>query len=107
MVKEIESVTFGTVLNMPAVVISGPFDFMSSKIDTFVEGLIGKGTASIVLDLSASHYLTSMGIATIFKLIKKINAAGGMLHIAGATDDMKEVIQLSNVNAYVSYIDDY
>lgn len=105
MAQALESVTFGTVLNMPAIVISGPFDFMSSKIDTFIEERIGKDTVSIVLDLSASHYLTSMGIATIFKLIKKMKAAGGILHIAGATDDMKELLQLSNVTAYISYID--
>ncbi len=59
---------------------------------------------NIVLDLTAAYYITSMGIATMFKMIKKIRAAAGELHITGATDDMTDLIELGKMDAYITYI---
>ena len=89
---------------MPSISIAGPFDFMSRKLDACVDELIGKGETDIVLDLSETHYLTSRGIATMFKMIKKIQAAGGELHITGATDDMQELIEQGKMDEYITYI---
>ena len=89
---------------MPSIAITGPFDFMNANLDACVEGFISKGEADIVLDLSQTHYLTSRGIASMFKIIKKIRAAGGELHITGATDDMQELIELGRMDEYITYI---
>ncbi|MBN1576538.1 MAG: STAS domain-containing protein [Chitinispirillaceae bacterium] len=104
MTQDTDNFTFGDVLGMPAIIITGPFDFMNANIDAFVDDIISKGLMNLVLDLTAAHYITSTGIATIVKIIKKIKAAGGLLHLAGATDDMMELVKLGHMDTYVSYI---
>ena len=104
MTQETENFSFGEYMGIPAITIKGPFDFMNSKIDLFVDDQIGKGNVTLMLNLSATHYLTAMGIAALFKIIKKLSAAGGLLHILGPTDDMIEMIKMGKMYQYVSYI---
>lgn len=104
MIQKSGEFTAGRLNNMPSLTISGPFDFVNPKLDALVEDLIEKGEKSIVLDLSQSLYFTSRGMATMFKMIKKIRSSGGRLHITGATEDMKEVIELGRINEFISYV---
>jgi len=96
--------SFGEMMESPALIIRGPFDFMDNKIDMWVDDQIGKGNSSIVLDLSKTHYITAIGIAALFKCIKKVNGANGLIHIIGATEDMMELIRLGKMDQYVSYL---
>jgi anti-anti-sigma factor len=104
MTQETGGYSFGTLINLPALAINGPFDFMHPKIDEWVAEQIDKGNTAVVLDLTAAYYITAMGFAAMFKMVKKISAAGGLLHIAGATPDMIELITLGKMDKYVSYI---
>jgi len=104
MTQELGDFSFGTIINVPAIIIKGPFDFTHQKIDIWIDEQIAKGTISVILDLSAAHYITSMGIACMFKIVRKISTAGGMLHIAGATSDMVELISLAKLDRFISYI---
>lgn len=96
--------SFGEMMNSPSLSIKGPFDFIDNKIDMWIDDQIGKGNSSIILDLSETHYITAIGIAALFKFIKKINGANGLIHITGATEDMMELIKLGKMDQYVSYI---
>jgi anti-anti-sigma regulatory factor len=98
--------SFGERLDFPSIIISGPFDFMDPKIDAWVDERLDRGDTALLLDLGAAHYLTAAGIACMFKIVKKIGGAGGLLHIAGATGDMIELITLGKMDRYVSYIVD-
>jgi ABC-type transporter Mla MlaB component len=98
------SFSFGEMMDSPSLTIKGPFDFMDAKIDLWIDDQVGKGNASIVLNLSRTHYITAIGIAALFKCIKKIHGAGGLIHIVGATEDMVELIRLGKMDQYVSYI---
>ena len=106
MSNETEKLTFGTLFSMPSVAIYGPFDFMSVRIDTFVDEQIGKGSTNVVLDLRTAYYITAEGLASIFKLVKKMRSSGGLLHIYGATQDMTELLSFANIAAYVSLVSD-
>ncbi len=96
----------GRLFDMPSVVVNGPFDFLDSGFDARVDEIIGKGEKNIVLDMTSAHYITAQGIASMFKMIKKIGAVGGELHITGATDDMQEIIELCGLDEYITYISD-
>jgi anti-anti-sigma factor len=97
-------VVFGERMGTPALYIKGPFDFMHLKIDAWVDEQLAQGNSTLVLDLTETNYLTAMGIASMFKIVKKLTKTGGMLHILGATDDMVELIKLGKLDKYISYI---
>lgn len=104
--QETDKVTFDTLFGMPSVAIQGPFDFMSAKIDTFVDEQIAQGGTSVVLDLRAAYYISAEGLATIFKLVKKMRAINGLLHVCGATQDMAELLSFANIDTYISFVSD-
>lgn len=97
-------ITFGERMGIPALSIKGPFDFMDPRIDAWVDEQAAGGNSTLALDLSETHYLSAMGIACMFKIMKKLTKTGGLLHIIGATDDMVELIKLGKLDKYVSYI---
>ena len=104
MAQEPVSFTFGKVMDIPSIAIKGPFDFVHPKIDAWVDEQLDTGAATLVLDLSATHYITAQGFASMYKIIKKVSGARGLLHIAGATEDMIELISLGKMDRYVSFI---
>lgn len=96
--------SFGTMMGLPSINIKGPFDFIDAEIDSWVDDQISSHHEAIILDLSDCHYITAYGVATIFKIVKKISSTGGILHISGATEDMLEIITLAKLDRYVSII---
>ena len=103
MTIESGEVVFGVRKGVPALSIKGPFDFMHSKIDAWMDEQVAAGITALVLDLTETHYLTAMGIACMFKIVKKLTKTGGLLTIIGATDDMVELIKMGMLDKYVSY----
>jgi anti-anti-sigma regulatory factor len=103
MTHDTDEVVFGEWMGVPALYIKGPFDFMHSGIDRWVDEQVAAGKSMLALDLTETHYLTAMGVACMFKIVKKLTKRGGVLQIIGATDDMVELIKLGKLDKYVSF----
>jgi anti-anti-sigma factor len=104
MSNDSEKVLFGKVADIPAIAIRGPFDFMSTEIDRWMDEQIENGVTTLVLDLTDAHYITAQGIATMYKMVKKLSEVKGLLNINGATEDMVELIKLGKMEQYITYL---
>lgn len=94
----------GKVQNMDSIEIIGPFDSIDEQVDELAKRIFDDGKVDIVFDLKGTSYLTSSGIATLIKILKHVQQAGGTLAITGATDDMMDLVRLARLDKYIRFI---
>jgi anti-anti-sigma factor len=87
-----------------AITINGPLDFNDTLIVTMVQQIINEGKTAIALDLSKASYVSSPGIATIIKVIKKLQVVGGQLLIIGATPDMVNCFSTARIDRFMKFM---
>lgn len=94
----------GTVSDIDAIVVTGPFDFDDGRVDVIAEDILKKGTNRIAFEMSQTDYLTSPGIAAIIKVLKRVQALNGTLYIGGATADMIDLLRLTKLGDYLTFL---
>jgi anti-anti-sigma regulatory factor len=62
-----------------------------------------EGKKILAFDLSKSTYVTSPGVASVIKVLKKVRAIQGELFISGATEDMIDVLRLANIDDFIRF----
>jgi anti-anti-sigma factor len=87
-----------------AIEINGPLDFNDTLVISLVQQILHEGKTTIALDLSKASYVSSPGIATIIKVIKKLQAVGGQLLITGATPDMANCFSTARIDRFMKFI---
>lgn len=87
-----------------AIEINGPLDFNDALIVTLVQQIINEGKTAIALDLSKASYVSSPGIATIIKVIKKLQAVNGQMLIVGATPDMLNCFATARIDRFMKIV---
>lgn len=87
-----------------AIEINGPLDFNDTLIVTLVQQIINEGKKALALDLSKASYVSSPGIATIIKVIKKLQVVGGQLLIIGATPDMVNCFSTARIDRFMKFM---
>jgi anti-anti-sigma factor len=87
-----------------AIEISGPLDFNDVLIVTLVQQIIKEGKTAIALDLFKASYVSSPGIATIIKVIKKLQTVNGQLVVVGATPDMLNCFSMARIDRFMKFI---
>jgi len=87
-----------------AIEITGPLDFNDTLVNTIAQQIIGEGKKVLGLDLSKASYVSSPGIATIIKVIKKMQAVEGKLVIIGSTEDMKNCFAMARIDRFMTFI---
>ncbi len=86
-----------------SIQIIGPFNFTDGHVDTIADQVLQEGKQMLAIDLSKSTYVTSPGVASVIKVLKKVRAAGGMLYISGATADMVDILRLANIDDFIRF----
>ncbi|MEO5851861.1 MAG: STAS domain-containing protein [Nocardioides sp.] len=65
---------------------------------TAVDELVGQGASRIVIDLSDTSFVDSSGLGALVGGLKSARQAGGDLRIAGAAEQVRTVLALTNLD---------
>jgi anti-anti-sigma factor len=87
-----------------SIEIAGPFDFNDPTIDSIATQVLEEGKQCIAFDLSRVSYITSPGLSSVVKVLKKIQAINGLLYIKGATPDMVDLFRLAAVDKFIRFM---
>ncbi len=94
----------GLVGDLDSIEITGPFDFNDPQVDSFAAQIIEEGKNSLAFDFTKVTYVTSPGVSCIVKVLKRIQAANGILYIHNATTDMKDLFQLAHIDRFIKFM---
>ena len=86
----------GSRLNM----VSAP------ELRATVEKAVASGNNRVVVDLSGTEFMDSSGLGALIGALKIARAAGGDLRIAAAGEQVRMVLQLSNMDRILRPHDD-
>jgi anti-anti-sigma factor len=104
MIANAQRVKRGLVGQLDSIEISGPFDFNDPQVDTVATQILEEGKNSLVFDFSKMTYITSPGVSCIVKVLKRIQAANGIMYISGATPDMIDLLRLAHIDKFIRFI---
>ncbi len=98
-----------TTLAGPVTVLSviGDIDTNTYRelIDT-AEGILYKGYAKLVLDLSGVNYMSSAGVVALQTITGRAAGHGGKAVLCSLTNKVQEVLELSGINQTLSIFTD-
>src|SRR3954452_3292494 len=78
--------------------IAGRLNMVSAgRLREQVEALVEDGSALVVVDLTDVVFLDSSGLGSLISGVKTARRAGGDLRIAGPSDQVRLVLQLTNM----------
>jgi anti-sigma B factor antagonist len=63
-----------------------------------LNGLVGDGNARLVVDLSGIEFIDSSGLGALISGLKAARQAGGDLRIAAPTQQVRTVLEITNLN---------
>jgi anti-anti-sigma factor len=104
MISNATKVKRAQVGKIDSIEIAGAFDFSDPQIDSIAAQVLEEGKQSIAFDLSKVTYMTSPGLSSIVKVLKKIQAANGLLYINGAAPDMVDLFRLAAVDKFIRFM---
>jgi stage II sporulation protein AA (anti-sigma F factor antagonist) len=100
-VREIEPGSSKAVVELEGVVDSTNLeDFF-----TFVNSVFKQGFDRIVVDMEYASYLSSGGLSVIIDAYKKAEKLGGKLIVARATDMVRELFEVSQLDKILDFYD--
>ena len=65
---------------------------------SFLDHVLGSGTTRVVVDLTDTTFIDSSGLGALIGGLKKARQAGGDLRIAGAPEQVRMVLSLTNLD---------
>ena len=78
---------------------SGRLNLVSApKLKKLADEVVASGRARIVVDLSGVSFMDSSGLGALIGALKSARQAAGDLRIAGATEQVLAVLQLTNLD---------
>jgi anti-anti-sigma factor len=95
----------GRINDLDSVAVFGPFDFTDPGIEALAKQGIAAGRKDFVFDFSKVTYLTSPGISSIIRVLKRVQAVGGTLFLYGASQDMLDLLNLANIMKYLKILE--
>ncbi len=82
--------------------VTGSIDAATSgELAAALDGQTAAGHIRLVVDLSAVDYVSSAGLRALLIALKAARQAGGDLHIAGAQQDVKRVLELAGITGLI------
>ena len=89
----------GELNGISSIKIRGAFDFCDSSLEGALRNMLLLQPSQLIVDLSESTYMTSMGVACLLKALKMTRSTGILVY--GATPDMLKLLQLAGLDRYV------
>jgi anti-sigma B factor antagonist len=77
----------------------GRLDMVAApQLRALVTDVVGKGARRLVVDLEGTTFLDSSGLGALIAGLKTARQAGGDLRIAGAGEQVRMVLELTQMN---------
>ncbi len=73
---------------------------------SFLDDVLGSGASRVVVDLAEVTFIDSSGLGALIGGLKKARQAGGDLRIAGAPEQVRMVLSLTNLDRVLRPYDD-
>jgi len=90
------------VQGIPVVEVSGRLDTISAPVfDSQTASLFADQCGRVLLDLSAVTYISSAGLRSILKIIKRSAACGGRVGMFSIPPFVLEILEISGLQALV------
>ena len=74
------------------------------RLSAVVAELVAAGHARIVIDLSQTEFIDSSGLGALVSCLKRARQAGGDLRIAGLTQQVRTVFELTNLDRILKIV---
>ena len=91
------------VKGLPSVAVirpEGPIDFRNvAELRSAADAARRRGRRTIILDLSETRYINSLGMSFLISLSDALAVEGGALLLAAATPKLKVVLDLMGIGA--------
>jgi anti-sigma B factor antagonist len=71
---------------------------VADDMRTRLVGLVDRGRARLVLDLSGVMYIDSAGLGALVAAMKHARAAGGDIKVCGLAGDVRQVLEMTRLD---------
>ncbi|MBR3516768.1 MAG: STAS domain-containing protein [Lachnospiraceae bacterium] len=75
------------------------------KLAADLEALAAEGKFDLVIDMSETGYISSVGLRALLTMQKKVNANGGMMLIRGANQQVREIFDVTGFSGFLTLED--
>ncbi len=75
------------------------------KLSADLEALAAEGRFDLVIDMSETVYISSVGLRALLTMQKKVNANGGSMLIRGANQQVKEIFDVTGFSGFLTLED--
>lgn len=90
------NLTVDNSASLTCIAIEGELDTATAPdLDAAIQSCLAEGTNVLLLDLSGTDYVSSMGLRVFLSTLKALKPAGGRLVLAGLNDEVQEIIDLA------------
>lgn len=78
------------------ICIEGELDTGTApELDQAIQACLCEGTTSMLLDLTATDYVSSMGLRVFLSALKAIKGSGGRMVLTGLNDEVQEIMDMA------------
>lgn len=78
------------------IVVSGELDTITApELDRAIQKKMAEGAKHLLLDLTKTDYVSSMGLRVFLSTLKNLNAANGRLVLAGLNQEVQEIMDMA------------
>lgn len=70
----------------------------ATKFEEFAQDINNNECKNILVDISGLDYISSSGLRAFLKLNKKVRDSKGKMKIVGATDEVREVFEITGLD---------
>lgn len=78
------------------ILIEGELDTGTSpELDQAIQGCLNNGSTNLLLDLTETEYVSSMGLRVFLSNLKLLKASGGRMVLCGLNDEVQEIMDMA------------
>ena len=75
------------------------------KLDAALKGAIDGGELELIIDMSETTYISSVGLRAFASAQKKLNKLGGSMILKSAQDCIKEIFEVTGFGGILTFED--
>src|SRR5690554_2454074 len=78
--------------------LTGPFDMNTARLEAELDRVVGQKPKVVEFDLTATEYLSTVGLSTLISLHNRLQSGGGMLKIVAIRKRTLGVLQTAKLD---------
>lgn len=90
------NLTVDSTPTLTCIAVEGELDTATAPdLETAIQACLAEGARSLLLDLTSTDYVSSMGLRVFLSTLKTLKGSGGRLVLSGLNDEVQEIIDLA------------